>query len=693
MTTENKVVSLEKKEDIALIRIDNPPVNALSHAVRKGISDAFFHVAGDEKINAIIIICAGRTFSAGADIKEFGKPLEPPGLGEVLNRIEACPKPVIAAIHGTTLGGGLETALACHFRIALSSTRMGLPEVKLGLLPGAGGTQRLPRVVGVETALKMITSGSQVNAAEALKTGLVDKVVTEDLESGAMAFAREIIKDGSPLKRVSELVDKIVTVRGNASLFDDFRKSMAKRTRGFDAPEACVKAVEAAVNKPFMEGLAYERVLFEELMADTQSAAQRYYFFAERQTVKIPDIPEDTAVFDIGRAAVIGAGTMGGGIAMNFVNAGIPVTLVETSQEILERGLGVIRKNYDISAARGKMNIEDVDRRMALISGTLSMDDIAGADIVIEAVYENMELKKAVFSKLDQICDPDTIMATNTSYLDVNAIAAETSRPGYVLGLHFFSPANVMRLLEIVRAERTSRQVLATCLALAKKINKLPVVVGVCFGFAGNRMFAQRKRESDALILEGALPSRVDKVLYDFGFPMGPFALNDLIGLDLGWRRETSTGATIRERLCEMGRLGQKSGAGYYRYDSASRTPLADPEIERLIRDFAREKNIPQREIADREIIERCIYPVINEGARILEEGIVTRASDLDVIWVNGYGWPAYRGGPMFYADNIGLGKVLESMKSYHARLGDEWKPAALLEKMVSKGKLFVKSG
>ena len=693
MTTENKVVSLEKKEDIALIRIDNPPVNALSHAVRKGISDALFHVAGDEKINAIIIICAGRTFSAGADIKEFGKPLEPPGLGEVLNRIEACPKPVIAAIHGTTLGGGLETALACHFRIALSSTRMGLPEVKLGLLPGAGGTQRLPRVVGVETALKMITSGSQVNAAEALKTGLVDKVVTEDLESGAMAFAREIIKDGSPLKRVSELVDKIVTARGNASLFDDFRKSMAKRTRGFDAPEACVKAVEAAVNKPFMEGLAYERVLFEELMAGTQSAAQRYYFFAERQTVKIPDIPEDTAVFDIGRAAVIGAGTMGGGIAMNFVNAGIPVTLVETSQEILERGLGVIRKNYDISAARGKMNIEDVDRRMALISGTLSMDDIAGADIVIEAVYENMELKKAVFSKLDQICDPDTIMATNTSYLDVNAIAAETSRPGYVLGLHFFSPANVMRLLEIVRAERTSRQVLATCLALAKKINKLPVVVGVCFGFAGNRMFAQRKRESDALILEGALPSRVDKVLYDFGFPMGPFALNDLIGLDLGWRRETSTGATIRERLCEMGRLGQKSGAGYYRYDSASRTPLADPEIERLIRDFAREKNIPQREIADREIIERCIYPVINEGARILEEGIVTRASDLDVIWVNGYGWPAYRGGPMFYADNIGLGKVLESMKSYHARLGDEWKPAALLEKMVSKGKLFVKSG
>ena len=689
MTKDNTVVRLEKNDDIALVRIDNPPVNALSYAVRRGIHDCIEKADSDDDIKAIIIICAGRTFCAGADIKEFGQPLQPPGLGEVLNRIDGCSKPVIAAIHGTTLGGGLETALACHFRVALVSTGMGLPEVKLGLIPGAGGTQRLPRVVGVQTALEMIASGKQVSTDDALEAGLVDEIVTGDLETGALAFSRRIIAENRPLKRISERQDKIRAFRDKPTLFDDFRKALVKRTRGFDAPEACVKAVEAAVNMPFAEGLAYERSLFEELMAGTQSAAQRYYFFAERQTAKIPDIPKDTPTLEIRRAAVIGAGTMGGGIAMNFVNAGIPVTLVETSREFLDRGLGVIRKNYDISAARGKVSGADVKKRMGLITGAFSLDDVADADIVIEAVFENMDLKKEIFTKLDRICRSDAIMATNTSYLDVNAIAAVTSRPENVLGLHFFSPANVMRLIEIVRAEKTSKTVLATSLALAKKINKLPVVVGVCYGFAGNRMFAQRKREADALILEGAFPSQVDNILYDFGFPMGPFALYDLIGLDLGWRRETSSGSTIKERLCEMGRLGQKSGAGYYNYEANSRTPVPDPEIEQLIRNFAKEKNIPQREISDREIIERCIYPIINEGARILEEGIAARAGDLDVIWVNGYGWPVYRGGPMFYADTVGLDKVLETLQAYHARFGDTWKPAALIEKLVEKGHHF----
>ena len=689
MTKERPVVTLEKQDDIALVRIDNPPVNALSHAVRQGMYDCIGNADNDTGIKAVIIICAGRTFCAGADIKEFGKPLQPPGLGEVLNRIDACAKPVIAAIHGTTLGGGLETALACHFRVALVSTKMGLPEVKLGLIPGAGGTQRLPRLVGVEKALEMITSGKPVSVNEALAYGLVDEVVAEDLERGATAFARKVIAENRPVKRVSEFDAKLAPVRDDPGLFDHFRKSMAKRTRGFEAPEACIKAVEAAVNMPFEEGLAYERSLFETLMTGTQSAAQRYYFFAERQTAKIPDIPRDITTLDIRRAAVIGAGTMGGGIAMNFVNAGIPVTLVESAQENLDRGLAVIRNNYDITAARGKLTAADVEARMALISGTLSMDEVTEADIVVEAVFENMDLKKEIFARLDRICTPETIMATNTSYLDVNAIAAVTSRPENVLGLHFFSPANVMRLLEIVRAEKTSKTVLATSLSLAKRINKLPVVVGVCYGFAGNRMFAQRKREADALILEGASPSQVDKVLYAFGFPMGPFALYDLIGLDLGWSRETSTGSTIKERLCEMGRLGQKSGAGYYQYDPGSRVSVPDPEIEQMIKDFAAEKNIPQRQISDREILERCLYPIINEGAKILEEGIAARAGDLDVIWVNGYGWPVYRGGPMFYADTLGLENVLDTINIYHARFGDTWKPAALLEKMVAQGKRF----
>ncbi|MFP4445522.1 MAG: 3-hydroxyacyl-CoA dehydrogenase NAD-binding domain-containing protein [Desulfosudaceae bacterium] len=689
MNNQHIAVTLEKRDDVGLIRIDNPPVNALGHPVRQGLVRCLDQAEADEEIRALIIICAGRTFCAGADIREFGRPLEPPALPEVLTRIEECPLPVIAAIHGTALGGGLETALSCHFRVAVPDASMGLPEVRLGLIPGAGGTQRLPRLIGLIPALKMITTGKFASADEARQLGLVDEIVEGDLEGGALELARRIIAENRPLVRVSDMTGKIAEAGKDPDLIENFRRSSARQNRGFEAPEAAIKAVAACLTMPFDQGLSYERTLFQELMAGTQSAAQRYYFFAERQAAKVPDLPKYTPAKEIRAAAVIGAGTMGGGIAMNFVNAGIPVTLVETTREYLDRGLGVIRKNYERTAKKGKLSQQAVDKRMNMITGSLKLEEAAGADIVVEAVYEDMDLKKGIFARLDKICGPKAILATNTSYLDVNEIAAQTGRPEYVLGLHFFSPANVMKLLEIVRADKTKLSVLATSLDLAKKMKKIPVVVGVCHGFAGNRMFAQRKREADALILEGASPRQVDRVLYDFGFPMGPFALYDLIGLDLGWSRQTSTGATIRERLCEQGRFGQKSGAGFYKYEGDSRQPQPDPEVDELIREFAAARGIAQREITDREILERCLYPIINEGAKIVEEGIAARPSDLDVIWVNGYGWPVYRGGPMFYADTIGLGNVLETIKSYHARLGEEWEPAPLLKRLAGEGKHF----
>ncbi len=689
MNDQHIAVTLEKRDDVGLIRIDNPPVNALGHPVRQGLVRCLDQAEADEEIRALIIICAGRTFCAGADIREFGRPLEPPALPEVLTRIEECPLPVIAAIHGTALGGGLETALSCHFRVAVPDASMGLPEVRLGLIPGAGGTQRLPRLIGLIPALKMITTGKFASADEARQLGLVDEIVEGDLEGGALELARRIIAENRPLVRVSDMTGKIAEAGKDPDLIENFRRSSARQNRGFEAPEAAIKAVAACLTMPFDQGLSYERTLFQELMAGTQSAAQRYYFFAERQAAKVPDLPKYTPAKEIRAAAVIGAGTMGGGIAMNFVNAGIPVTLVETTREYLDRGLGVIRKNYERTAKKGKLSQQAVDKRMNMITGSLKLEEAAGADIVVEAVYEDMDLKKGIFARLDKICGPKAILATNTSYLDVNEIAAQTGRPEYVLGLHFFSPANVMKLLEIVRADKTKLSVLATSLDLAKKMKKIPVVVGVCHGFAGNRMFAQRKREADALILEGASPRQVDRVLYDFGFPMGPFALYDLIGLDLGWSRQTSTGATIRERLCEQGRFGQKSGAGFYKYEGDSRQPQPDPEVDELIREFAAARGIAQREITDREILERCLYPIINEGAKIVEEGIAARPSDLDVIWVNGYGWPVYRGGPMFYADTIGLGNVLETIKSYHARLGEEWEPAPLLKRLAGEGKHF----
>lgn len=689
MVAITEAVSLEKQGDIGMLWIDNPPVNALGHAVRKGMADGIAMAEKDDDIKAVVVICRGRTFCAGADIREFGKPPQEPHLPDVLSDFDRFSKPIIAAVHGTAFGGGFETALSSHFRVAVPSAQFGLPEVKLGLLPGAGGTQRLPRLIGPEKALPLVATGNPISAAKAQKEGIVDEIIQGDLAEGALAFARKVVAEKRPLRRVSQMTDKIEQARNKPEIFDNYRKQLAKRARGFEAPQTCVKAVQAAVTKPFDEGLKYERELFTELMMGSQSAAQRYYFFAERQVAKIPDIPKDTPLIEIKKVGIIGAGTMGGGITMNFVNAGIPVTLVEAKQEFLDRGLGVIKKNYDITASKGKMTAEDVEKRVGLIKGTIDMDDLSDVDLVIEAVYENMDLKKEIFRKLDGICKQGAILATNTSYLDVNEIAAQTKRPEYVLGLHFFSPANVMRLLEIVRAEKTSKSVLATSLAIAKKIKKIAVMVGVCHGFAGNRMFSQRRRESEKLILEGALPGQVDKVIYDFGFPMGPFVLYDLIGIDLGWNKETSKGDSIRDLLCEQGRFGLKNGKGYYNYDQGSRLPKPAPEIDQLIIDFSEKKGYTRREISDEEILQRCIYPIINEGAKILEEGIAVRPSDLDVIWINGYGWPVYRGGPMFYADLVGLDKILDVMKKFQATHGDDFKPAPLLEKLVREGKGF----
>jgi len=689
MVAITEAVSLEKQGEIALLWIDNPPVNALGHPVRKGMADGITMAMNDDEIKAIVVICKGRTFCAGADIREFGKPPLEPHLPDVLNTFDQCTKPIIAAIHGTAFGGGLETALSSHFRVAVPSAQFGLPEVKLGLLPGAGGTQRLPRLIGPEKALPMVATGNPIRADKALKEGVIDEIVEGDLAEGAIAFAKKALAEKRPMRRVSAMTEKIDEARNKPEIFADYRKQLAKTARGFEAPEACVKAVETAVHKPFAEGLKYERELFQQLMSGSQSAAQRYYFFAEREVAKIPDIPKDTPLIDIKKVGIIGAGTMGGGITMNFVNAGIPVTLVEAKHEFLERGLGVIKKNYDISAAKGKMTADDVNTRMGLIKGTTSMEDLADVDLVIEAVFENMDLKKEIFSKLDAICKPGAILATNTSYLNVDEIAAMTQRPEYVLGLHFFSPANVMRLLEVVRAAKTSIPVLATAMAIAKKIKKIAVMVGVCHGFAGNRMFSQRRRESEKLILEGALPAQVDKVVYEFGFPMGPFQLYDLIGNDLGWSKETSKGESIRDLICEQGRFGLKASKGYYNYDPGSRVPKPAPEVDQLIVEFSEKKGYKRREISDEEILQRCIYPIINEGAKILEEKIAVRPSDLDVIWINGYGWPLYRGGPMFYADLAGLDKVLAVMKKFQAEHGDDFKPAALLEKLVKEGKKF----
>ena len=685
MTELTESVRLEMRDDVALVIVNNPPVNALSHHVRQGLLDGMHQAAQNEAV-AVVLICDGRTFIAGADISEFGGERLGPDLPEVQDAMENCPKPVVAAIHGTALGGGLEVALCAHYRVAVESAKFGLPEVKLGLLPGAGGTQRLPRVTGVPKALQMMTSGDQIGASEALMCGLVDQVV-EDLETGAIALARKAAHEGWPLTKIRDRNEKLQETESDPDLFSNFRKSIARKTRGFLAPEYNVQCVEAAVSGTFEEGLAAERRLFTDLMTGSQSGAQRYYFFAERAANKIPDVPRDTPVVDVQHCGVLGAGTMGGGIAMNFANVGIAVTIVERDQESLDRGLAVVRKNYERSASRGSIAPEDVDRRMALITGSIDKNDFAGCDMVIEAVFEDMELKKTIFAELDAICRQGAVLASNTSALDVNEIASATSRPQSVIGMHFFSPANVMKMLEVVRGDKTSDTVIQTAMTIAKKIAKVPVLVGVCHGFVGNRMLFMRRIEADKMVLEGATPAQVDRVLFDFGFPMGPFAMSDLAGLDIGWKAENSKSDSVRDIMNESGRKGQKNGRGYYTYDPDTRAATPDPEVVAMIREFAVGRGIEQREVTDQEVLERCLYPMVNEGAKILEEGIAIRGSDIDVVWVNGYGWPMYRGGPMYWADEVGLTEVVASIKDYGERLGGaHWKLSPLLERLATEG-------
>lgn len=689
MVAVNAVVDLTIEGEIGVLALDSPPVNALSHALREGIFNGIQQAIGNDAVKAIVLICRGRTFVAGADITEFGKPMKLPDFKAVLEMIEASPKPVIAALHGTALGGGLELALSCHYRVSVPSARGGLPEVHLGIIPGAGGTQRLPRIVGPQLALEMITSGAHVEAARLHQEGLLDEIVAEgELLKGALAFAGRVIAEKMPLKKVRDLDHKLAKVRGRPDFFADFRKANARRFRGLMAVEYGIRAVEAAVDRPFDEGLAFESQLFEELLRSDQSAALRYVFFAERQAGKIPDIAADTALIPIAKVGVIGAGTMGGGISMSFANAGIPVTLVEVKQEALERGLGVIRRNYESSAKRGRLTAQDVEQRMSLLNGSLDMRDLADCDLVIEAVFEDMDLKKSVFAKLDGIVKQGAILATNTSYLDVNEIAATTRRPEYVIGLHFFSPANIMRLLEIVRGTATSKPVVATSMKLARKLGKIAVLVGVCRGFVGNRILAARQAQANAMLMEGAMPWDIDKVLYDFGMPMGPFAMTDLAGLDIGWKKATSNSASIRDALCEMNRLGQKTGAGFYDYDD-KRNASPSAVTAKLVNDFLARSGVTPRRISEQEILERCTYTMINEGAKILEEKIAIRASDIDIVWINGYGWPAYRGGPMFHADMLGPALIVEKLKELAPRLGSDFSISPLLEELAASGRRF----
>ena len=685
----NNVVTTQRDGSLAIVTVDNPPVNALSQAVRVGIAEAIIQAGKDPEVKAIVLICAGRTFMAGADITEFGKPPLPPALPDMIDVLDQCPKLLVAVIHGTALGGGLETALGCHYRCAVPSAKLGLPEVKLGLLPGAGGTQRLPRVVGVEKTLAMVTSGVPIGAAEAHQLGLVDQLVEGDLRAEALAFAKDKAAQGGSHPRVRDNDDKLQSAKDNPEIFAATRKMLARKTRGFLAPEYNIRCIEAAVNQPFDEGLKTEGKLFAELMSGPQSQAQQYFFFSERQAGKVPGLAEDAKELPIAKVGVIGGGLMGGGISMNFANVGVPVTIVETSQEALDRGLGTIRKNYENTARKGRLTEEAVEQRCGLIQGTVDMADLADCDLIIEAVFENMAVKKDIFTRLDAIAKQGAILASNTSALDLNEIASVTSRPESVIGLHFFSPANVMKLLEVVRGEKTSDEVIKTSMALAKRIRKVAVLVGVCPGFVGNRILFPRQIEASKLALEGAPIEQVDKVLFDFGFPMGAFQMGDLAGLDLGWDKDNSNPMDVKDRLCELGRRGQKTAAGYYDYDE-KRMPTPAPVTAELFAEVAAAQGVTQGDISDEEILDRCLLPMINEGAKILEEGIAVRASDIDVTYVYGYGWPVYRGGPMHYANSMGLDKVLAKIRHYHESTGDDfWAPSPLLVSLAEQGKRF----
>ncbi len=689
--SETRVVQVERHGNVAVVRIDNPPVNALSHAVRADLTEALRAVDAEAAVRVVVLSCAGKTFAAGADIKEFGKPPRAPLLRDVVEMLDNMTKPVVAALHGTALGGGLELALACHYRVAAPSTRLGLPEVKLGLLPGAGGTQRLPRAVGAVAALRMIVSGTPVSVEEAVRDGLVDLIAEGDLSEVAVAFAHGIAGTGN-LRRLRDADEKLAADRADRTSFEATAAELTRRARALRAPHACVEAVRATLDLPFDEGLARERTLFDELVAGDQSKAQRHIFFAEREAAKLPGVAAETKPRKIEEVAVIGAGTMGSGIAIAFADAGIKVTLVETTAEALERGLARIETSYRDAAKRDKLTTENAERRIAAIKGTLGFDAAAGADLVVEAVFEEMELKKQIFTELDRLTRRETILATNTSYLNVDRIAAATSRPSLVAGMHFFSPANVMRLVEIVRGHDTAPEVLMTLVSLARRLGKAPVVVGNCHGFVGNRMLRQRNIAAERALLDGALPQEVDAAMVDFGFPMGPFAATDLAGLDIGWSMRKAQGARaeIADALCEHGRFGQKTGKGYYRYETGSRVPLDDPEVEAVILEASRRLGIARSPIGKDEIVERLILPVINEGARILEEGIAARPGDIDVIWVYGYGWPVWRGGPMHYADQVGLAAIRDRLDLFAKRSGDKnLRPAPLIERLAAEGQGF----
>jgi len=686
-----EVVKLERNDMVAIVTVDSPPVNALSAAVRGGIQECVKRAIADPEVRAIVLTCAGRTFIAGADITEFGKPPTPPGLHEVLSEIENSPKPVVAAIHGTALGGGLEVALACHFRVATKDARLGLPEVKLGLLPGAGGTQRLPRAVGPELAVKMIVGGDPIGASDALKNGLIEEIV-EGPATGGEAFARKVLAEKRPLRKLRDDDSKLAAAKADRSIFTNAVAALTKKARGLEAPFAAADAVGAAIDLPFDEGIKKEREGFLKLVSSDQSKAQRYAFFSEREAAKIAGVPDGTKPRNVERVAIIGAGTMGGGIAMSFANAGIPVTLIETGEEQLNRGLATIRKNYEATAARGGIPADAPAKRMALISGVVGIENVKDADLVIEAVFETMAIKKEVFGQLDKFAKPGAILATNTSFLDIDEIAKETSRPQDVVGMHFFSPANIMKLCELVRAAKTAPEVLVTAVSIARKIGKVPVVVGVCDGFVGNRMLMARARQADKLLFEGALPQQVDAVVTRFGIPMGPFAMGDLAGLDIAWRSRKDRGikSEIEDALCEAGRFGQKTGKGYYKYEGGSRAPLPDPEVENLVNQTLQRLGRKRRAISEEEILERTTYSMINEGARILEEGIAARPSDIDVVWLYGYGWPIYRGGPMHYADQVGLNVVADRLAHYAKQTNDPTlEPAPLLKRLAEQGASF----
>jgi 3-hydroxyacyl-CoA dehydrogenase len=687
----NEVVKLERNDAIAVVTVNSPPVNALSAAVRRGIYEAIKSAGADPEVQAIVLTCAGRTFIAGADITEFGKPPQSPSLGEVISEIENCPKPVVAAIHGTALGGGLEVALGAHFRVATKDAKLGLPEVKLGLLPGAGGTQRLPRAVGPELAVRMIVTGDPIGATEALKNGLIEDIV-DDPAVGGETFARKVLAEKRPLRRLRDDDSKLAVARADRSIFTNAAAAANKRNRGLEAPLACAEAVSWTLDVPFDEALKKERESFLKLVAGDQSKAQRYAFFSEREAAKVSGVPEGTKPRPVERVAIIGAGTMGGGIAMSFVNAGIPVTLIETGEEQLKRGMGVMQKNFEATAARGGIPADAPAKRMGLINGVVGLENVKGADLIIEAVFETMAVKKEVFTAIDAHAKPGAVLASNTSYLNIDQIAAVTKRPQDVLGMHFFSPANVMKLCEIVRAEKTAPDALMTAVAIARRIAKVPAVVGVCDGFVGNRMLAQRGKQAEKLLFEGALPQQVDAVVTKFGMPMGPFAMGDLAGLDIGWRSRQDRGikSEIADALCEAGRFGQKTQKGYYKYEAGSRAPLPDPEVEKLIDETLQRLGRKRRVVSDEEILERMMYPMINEGARILEEKIAARPSDIDVIWLYGYGWPIYRGGPMFYADQVGLKQIAERLSFYAKETNDPTlEPAPLLKRLAEEGKTF----